>query len=239
MPSKSNAILPLTLQVPPVLELDQTSLEQTKLRQLHFKHPLQHEFSAVGKRIFDISFSIFVIVFVLSWLTPLIALLIKLESEGPVFFGQIRHGLNSQPFYCWKFRTMYLNDESDSKQALHGDIRITRIGQYLRKFNIDEIPQFINVLIGQMSVVGPRPHMLHHTLVYEKEIKWYRDRLLVKPGITGLAQVNGSQGPTPTVWHMSRRVHYDLFYIRNWSFIFDLKIIFRTVVNIFYHSPAK
>ncbi len=181
------------------------------------------------KRLFDILFSSLVIVFVLSWLFPIIAIIIKLTSRGPVFFMQERTGINNRTFKCMKFRSMRVNHDSDQKQATVGDSRITPIGSFMRRTNIDELPQFFNVLIGTMSVVGPRPHMLRHTEEYSALIKEYKVRHYVKPGITGWAQVNGYRGETTEVWKMERRVESDMEYIQNWNFSWDLKIIWLTI----------
>lgn len=181
------------------------------------------------KRLFDILFSLLVIVLIFSWLFPIIILLIKLDSKGPLFFKQKRTGINNKTFTCLKFRTMTVNDESDSKQAQVNDSRITSIGKFLRRSNIDELPQFINVFLGNMSVVGPRPHMLKHTQQYSELIRHYKVRHFVKPGITGWAQVNGYRGLTDEVWKMEKRVEYDMEYLENWDLMCDIKIIFMTL----------
>lgn len=185
----------------------------------------------VLKRLFDMVFSGLVIVFILSWMVPLLALLIKLESKGPVFFVQKRTGYLNRSFPCVKFRSMAVNSECNEKQATRSDSRLTRIGAFIRRNNIDEFPQFFNVLLGHMSIVGPRPHMLKHTRQYAKMIDAFMIRHSVKPGITGWAQVNGHRGPTETVEQMQRRVEHDLWYIDNWTFLLDLKCIFMTVIN--------
>jgi len=181
------------------------------------------------KRVFDVFFSSMVILFIFSWLFPIICALIKLSSKGPVFFRQKRTGINNKTFTCLKFRSMQMNDESDEKQATNGDHRITAIGRFLRKTNIDEFPQFFNVLIGQMSIVGPRPHMLKHTEKYSELIDYYRVRHYVKPGITGWAQVNGYRGETDKLWKMEKRVDYDMSYLENWTFWWDIKIVLLTI----------
>jgi putative colanic acid biosynthesis UDP-glucose lipid carrier transferase len=181
------------------------------------------------KRAFDIAFASLVLVFLLSWLVPLIALIIKIDSRGPVFFKQLRTGKDGLPFYCLKFRSMRMSADADHKQASRGDSRITRIGAMLRKSSIDELPQFINVLRGEMSVVGPRPHMLKHTEDYARVIDNFMVRHAVMPGITGLAQVAGHRGETKELMAMTKRVNADIFYIKNWSFLLDLKIIVLTV----------
>ncbi len=184
-----------------------------------------------AKRAFDIAFALLVTALLLSWLIPLIALIIKLESRGPVFFKQLRTGKNNEPFYCLKFRSMKVNDEAHHRQACKGDARITRVGAFIRKTNIDELPQFLNVLRGEMSIVGPRPHMLKHTEEYSRVVKGFMQRHTVTPGITGLAQVRGFRGETKETIAMAKRVKMDIWYIKNWSFVLDLKIVVMTVVQ--------
>ncbi len=191
--------------------------------------PLDRLTLRTKKRIFDILFSGAIILFVFSWLFPIMAILIKLNSKGPVFFKQQRTGINNKTFMCYKFRTMTVNSDSDSKQAQVNDSRITSIGSFMRKTNIDELPQFINVLLGNMSVVGPRPHMLKHTQQYSELIRHYKVRHFVKPGITGWAQVNGFRGLTDELWKMEKRVEYDMEYLEKWNFFWDIKIIFLTL----------
>ncbi len=193
--------------------------------------PLQDVAGRIKKRIFDILFSSFVIVFVLSWLVPLMAILIKLDSRGPVFFVQLRSGKNNQSFPCFKFRSLKVNKEADSRQVTRDDNRFTTLGKFIRKTNIDELPQFFNVLIGDMSIVGPRPHMLKHTEMYSKLLNQYMVRHFLKPGITGWAQVNGFRGETRTVGQMENRVEHDLWYLENWSLWLDIKIVYMTIIN--------
>jgi putative colanic acid biosynthesis UDP-glucose lipid carrier transferase len=188
----------------------------------------------VNKRIkhfFDVVFSLLVILLLLSWLTPLIALLIKTESKGPVFFKQRRNGLNYKEFYCYKFRSMRLNSKADLEQVQKNDPRVTKFGKILRKFSLDELPQFFNVLLGDMSVVGPRPHMVSHTEMYAKSVDKFMVRHFIKPGITGLAQINGCRGEVETEKDIINRVKYDIYYLENWSILLDLKIIHKTVIN--------
>jgi len=185
------------------------------------------------KRTFDIIFSLGVIVFLLSWLIPILAILIKLDSRGPVFFKQKRSGKITQTFYCWKFRTMRQSPDADTRQATKEDPRITKFGKFLRKTSIDELPQFFNVLTGEMSVVGPRPHMIKHTEEYSKIVERFMSRHFVKPGITGLAQAKGFRGETEDLELMKNRVKLDTFYIENWSIILDLKIILLTVSSLY------
>jgi exopolysaccharide biosynthesis polyprenyl glycosylphosphotransferase len=191
--------------------------------------PLQNVFNSFVKRSFDILFSLFVILFILSWLTPIMAMLIKLSSKGPVFFTQKRSGKVNQEFWCWKFRTMAVNEDADSASATKNDKRVTRIGKILRQTSLDELPQFYNVLLGNMSVVGPRPHMLKHTKEYAKIVDKFMVRQFVTPGITGLAQVRGYRGEIKDSELMYRRVRTDVWYIENWSFLLDIQIIFKTV----------
>ena len=181
------------------------------------------------KRTFDIVFSLLVIVLILSWLLPIVTIIQLFDSPGPIFFRQKRTGANNKTFKCIKFRSMKVNKDSDKIQAVAGDSRITRFGNLMRKTNIDELPQFFNVLIGEMSVVGPRPHMLKHTEEYSQLIDYYMTRHYVKPGITGWAQVAGWRGNTDEIWKMEKRVQFDNQYIENWSLLWDLKIIWLTV----------
>ena len=196
------------------------------------QEPLTDIVNQMLKRGFDIVFSFFIIVLLLSWLYPIIALLIKLSSKGPVLFKQVRSGLNNEEFMCLKFRSMAQNEEADSMQATKGDARITKIGSFLRKSSLDELPQFFNVLIGDMSVVGPRPHMLKHTQEYSALIGKYMVRQLVKPGITGVAQVKGYRGETKQLKDMEGRVREDVWYIENWSLALDINLIALTVWNV-------
>ncbi|HEY0177188.1 MAG TPA: exopolysaccharide biosynthesis polyprenyl glycosylphosphotransferase, partial [Pedobacter sp.] len=196
--------------------------------------PLESMGNRFKKRVFDMVFSSLVILFVLSWLYPLIAILIKLQSKGPVLFKQQRSGINDEPFWCYKFRSMRMNTDSDKKQATKNDDRITPIGRFLRKSSLDEMPQFFNVFLGDMSVVGPRPHMLRHTEEYKKIIGQYMVRQFVKPGITGWAQVNGYRGETKDDSAMEKRVECDIWYLEHWSSALDVRIIFMTIINVFH-----
>jgi putative colanic acid biosynthesis UDP-glucose lipid carrier transferase len=194
--------------------------------------PLLDPFSQLFKRLFDIVFSLAVILLVFPWLFPIIIIAIKLNSPGPSFFRQLRSGEGNKSFTCYKFRTMYVNEKSDTQQASRLDSRITRVGSFLRKTNLDEFPQFLNVFAGSMSIVGPRPHMIKHTDEYRVLLSNYLVRHFSKPGITGWAQVNGYRGETKEVIEMQNRVKYDIFYLENWSFLLDIKIIFLTVKNM-------
>ena len=193
--------------------------------------PLHSPINALIKRIFDILFSLFVIVCLLSWLTPLLAILITLESRGPVFFRQSRNGIDNREFYCYKFRSMAPNLDADEHQATKNDMRITKVGKFIRRTSIDELPQFYNVFFGTMSVVGPRPHMVKHTNEYSDKVDKYMVRHFVKPGITGLAQVRGYRGEIEKDTDIHNRIKFDIFYIENWSLFLDLKIIIQTVIN--------
>ena len=195
--------------------------------------PLQFAYNRALKRSFDILFSISVLLTIYPVLYVVIGICIKLSSRGPVLFKQVRTGMYGQDFECFKFRTMKVNAEADSLQAAKDDPRKTKIGDFLRKSNLDEFPQFINVLFGDMSVVGPRPHMLKHTELYSFLIDKYMVRHLVKPGVTGWAQVTGYRGETKTLEQMEGRVKRDVWYMENWSFFLDLKIIVLTLVNMF------
>ncbi|MCL5130019.1 exopolysaccharide biosynthesis polyprenyl glycosylphosphotransferase [Algibacter sp. L4_22] len=193
--------------------------------------PLELEYANFVKRVFDIVFSIGVILFVLSWLVPVVYILQKFDSKGPLFFKQKRDGVNKKTFLCYKFRSMTETNESDSKMATKGDMRITRLGKILRKTSIDELPQFLNVLRGDMSVVGPRPHMQLHTEEFQSTVDKYLVRHFLKPGITGLAQIKGYRGEIIDKSDIVNRVRYDIFYMEKWSFKLDLRIIYLTVFN--------
>jgi putative colanic acid biosynthesis UDP-glucose lipid carrier transferase len=194
--------------------------------------PLDDFRNRVIKRLFDIAFSAAVILLVLSWLVPLIGLLIILDSKGPIYFKQKRGGLKNKPFDCLKFRTMVINAEADHKQATKDDPRITKIGRFLRKSSLDEFPQFFNVLKGDMSIIGPRPHPLKLNEEFSQKIEGLMSRHYVKPGLTGLAQSMGYRGETRNVIDMENRITMDRFYIENWSLLLDIKIIFRTIISL-------
>jgi len=197
------------------------------------KDPLEDVGNRIIKRIFDLSVSIFVTVFILSWLYPLIAILIKASSKGPILFLQLRSGINDKPFYCLKFRTMRMNNHADHVQATKNDSRVTWVGKFLRKSSIDEFPQFLNVLKGEMSIVGPRPHMLKHTKEFSAVERHYMVRHLLKPGITGWAQVNGYRGEIKDPSQLTGRIECDIWYLENWSLFLDVKIIFLTIYRVF------
>lgn len=203
------------------------------LPMMHFRHePLESIINRILKRLFDIIFSGLVIVLVLSWLGPILAILIKLTSKGPVFFIQKRTGQDNKSFNMIKFRTMEINAESEVKQAVKNDPRITTVGRILRRTSMDELPQFFNSLIGNMSVVGPRPHMLKHTEDYSQVIDQFMTRHFIKSGITGLAQAKGARGETKNIEDMRQRVNYDVWYLENWSIWLDIKICFLTVWTV-------
>jgi len=193
--------------------------------------PIDNHLNKFVKRSFDIAFALFIIIFVLSWLTPLLSIFIKIESKGPVFFKQKRNGLDYKEFYCYKYRSMRPNPEAHLHQIKKGDPRVTKIGKFIRKTSIDELPQFINVLKGDMSVVGPRPHMVSHTHMYAEKIDKFMVRHFIKPGITGLAQVSGYRGEVEDDNFITNRVKYDIFYLENWSLLLDLKIVFLTIYD--------
>ena len=193
--------------------------------------PLNDPINYFIKRVFDIFFSLFVIAFIMSWLTPLIAILIRLESKGPIFFKQKRHGLNYEEFNCYKFRSMFVNEKADIAEAVKNDPRITKVGAFLRRTSIDEMPQFFNVLIGNMSVVGPRPHMINFTEKYAVKVNKFKARHFIKPGITGMAQTHGYRGEIENDTDIINRIKYDIFYMESWSLLLDLKIIYLTIIN--------
>jgi putative colanic acid biosynthesis UDP-glucose lipid carrier transferase len=191
--------------------------------------PLENVDSQIKKRCFDIVFSIIVIFFILSWLVPLIAILIKLDSKGPVFFTQLRSGKNNRPFLCYKFRSLMINNDAHNKQVTRDDDRFTRLGKFLRKSNLDELPQFFNVFRGEMSVVGPRPHMLRHTEEYSQMLNHYMIRHYVKPGVTGWAQINGYRGEIKKKKDLRGRIECDIWYMENWTMWLDMRVILLTI----------
>ncbi len=206
----------------PVLKLNEIALNNKSNRLL--------------KRGFDILFSLVIIAGVLSWLTPLLFIIIKLESKGPLFFVRKRNGLDYKTFDCYKFRTLRIHDEAKHKHHVNeDDDRVTKVGKFLRKTSIDELPQFFNVLKGEMSVVGPRPHMLEYNKAYANQVNnvSLMARHLILPGITGLAQIRGYRGLVKSNNDIIGRVKFDLFYIKNWSILLDIKIIIMTILNFF------
>lgn len=197
--------------------------------------PLDNPLNSFAKRIFDLVFASLVTVFILTWLIPLVGILIKIESRGPVFFIQKRNGINNRVFNCLKFRSMTPNDYSDIVQATKNDPRVTRIGAFLRTTSLDEMPQFLNVLTGDMSIVGPRPHTLPMNETFRTQIERYNSRHKIKPGITGLAQVKGYRGEIENPHQIRSRVRLDYFYINNWSFLLDMEIMVKTVYELIFN----
>jgi putative colanic acid biosynthesis UDP-glucose lipid carrier transferase len=212
--------------------LDLESIESVPIMAVR-SEPLQFFHNQIIKRIFDIGFSFCFLITLFPVLYIIFGILIKLSSSGPIIFKQTRTGIYGKNFDCYKFRSMKMSDDADEKQAEKDDPRTTWIGQFLRRYNLDEIPQFYNVLKGEMSVIGPRPHMLKHTELYSSFIDKYMVRHLIKPGISGWAQVNGYRGETRTTEQMEGRVRCDVWYLENWSFILDLKIVVITIINMF------
>lgn len=192
-----------------------------------------NSFYLIIKRLFDILLSAFLLIFLFSWFSLFLAIIIKIDSVGPVFFMQKRTGKNKESFYCIKFRTMYLNKNANRLAVTKDDERITAVGKFLRRYFIDEFPQLINVLKGEMSLVGPRPFMLRENIDFSKKIANYHNRHLVKPGITGLAQVMGFHGTIHNDKDLHSRINADLYYVANRSFKLDLYILFGTFLNFF------
>ncbi|MCH4824412.1 exopolysaccharide biosynthesis polyprenyl glycosylphosphotransferase [Gramella lutea] len=195
--------------------------------------PLELNYARCSKRIFDVFFSLLVIIFILSWLAPLVYIIMQLESKGPLLFKQLRHGYNQESFWCYKFRSMRMNDDADTKMCEKNDCRVTKLGKFLRRTSIDELPQFFNVLRGDMSVVGPRPHMQAHTKEYSKSVNKYLVRHYAKPGITGLAQIKGYRGEVKKKSDIINRTRLDIFYLEKWCPFLDFKIIYYTIYNFF------
>lgn len=188
------------------------------------------------KRVLDVFMGLIALIILGFWLFPLISVFIKLGSKGPVIFKQLRHGKEDKPFYCYKFRTMILNKDADTLQAKKGDNRITKFGGILRRSSLDELPQLINVLKGDMSLVGPRPHAVPMNEVFSKEIPGYMNRHYMKPGLTGLAQSKGFRGEIQDFFDLSARYRLDMFYIKKWSFLLDFKILLWTVHALFLNN---
>ena len=214
--------------------------DQIEGRAVNLRHYLSERRNyLIIKRIFDVVFSACVLILVFSWLFPILYILIKLDSRGPVFFVQKRVGFLGRSFSCLKFRTMYVNAEANTKQAIEDDPRITRMGRFLRNSNLDELPQFFNVLLGQMSIVGPRPHMYKDCASFSRVVDSYKLRSLMKPGITGLAQVKGYRGPAQSFDKIFRRYQWDAFYVRNANFWLDLRIVHYTAMQTFSYLLSK
>lgn len=197
---------------------------------------LLDSYQVSAKRIFEILMVAAFLILIASWLFPIIALIIRMESKGPVFYKQLRHGQNNVPFYCFKFRSMKYDPEGHFKQASKGDSRVTKVGAFLRKSSLDELPQLLNVLIGEMAIVGPRPHAVPMNREFAEKIENFMFRHMVKPGITGLAQAKGYRGEINDSFDMNARLRYDLFYIKNWSFLFDIKIILWTFQSLIFKN---
>lgn len=193
--------------------------------------PIQESVNKLAKRGFDILLSLFIIIFILSWLIPILGLLIVVESKGPIFFRQDRPGIKEKGFGCYKFRSMSMNSITENS-ASRNDPRVTKIGKFIRRTSLDELPQFFNVLFGQMSVVGPRPHLWKQNEMYSSTISKYMVRYFVKPGITGLAQIKGYRGEIETKEDIVNRTKYDIFYIENWSLLMDFNIVIQTFLNM-------
>ncbi len=200
-----------------------------------YENPLENPANKLLKRVFDIVLSI-VFLIPTALIFPIIYLIIKIQSPGPIFFKQVRTGLDGKDFYCYKFRSMHVNKDVDRLQATKDDPRKYPFGNFMRKTNIDELPQFWNVLKGDMSIVGPRPHMLAHTEQYSALIGKYMVRHFVKPGVTGWAQVTGFRGETKELWQMEGRVVRDIWYMEHWSVWLDMRIIWLTAKTIFVHD---
>ncbi len=203
-----------------------------EINQLYLEHKPAAYYYPI-KRLVDITMSSIFILLVMSWLTPILALLIKLSSKGPVFFIQKRTGLMGAEFNCYKFRTMYVNDEADTTQVSINDKRITGVGKFLRISHLDETAQFFNVFLGQMSIVGPRPHMVYHTNYYSEVIPYYNLRLEVKPGMTGMAQIKDYIGEINGERELRKRIQWDIYYMKHRSLLLDLQILITTARKVF------
>ncbi len=234
---KQNGTLEFTLDQPQLAPVPQSNISSIRymfqeIDQLYLDHkPAAYYY--VTKRMVDIAISFVFIMLVMSWLTPILALLIKLSSKGPVFFIQKRTGLMGEEFDCYKFRTMFVNDEADIKQVSINDTRITWIGKFLRITHIDETAQFFNVLFGDMSIVGPRPHMVYHTEYYSEVIPYYNLRLEVKPGMTGMAQIKDYIGEINGERELRKRIQWDIYYMKNRSMLLDIQILTTTFFKVF------
>ena len=225
--------------VPPSVERLGLSLRREFFEEMEvyttYEIPLENPVNKLKKRIFDIVLSILVLLVVVL-IFPIVALVTLIQSPGPIFFRQVRTGVNGKEFMCYKFRSMHVNKDADRVQATEHDPRKFPFGNFMRKYNIDELPQFWNVLVGDMSAVGPRPHMLMHTEFYSHHIGKYMVRHFVKPGITGWAQVTGFRGETKELWQMKGRVKRDIWYIENWSIWLDVRIVWMTIKGFFVHD---
>lgn len=229
---KQEAILDLPLEKQRTHAMPQTDMASIRYmfhemnQQLVDHQPAGYYYTV--KRIMDVFISSVFILLIMSWLTPILAILIKLTSKGPVFFIQKRTGYMGVEFNCFKFRTMFVNDEADIKQVSINDSRITRLGKFLRVTHLDETPQFFNVILGDMSVVGPRPHMLFHTRYYSECIPYYNLRLEVHPGMTGMAQIKDYIGEISVERELRKRIQWDIYYMKNRSIRLDINILLST-----------
>lgn len=229
---KQEAVLDIPIERQQSQAIPQTDMASIRYmfhemnQQLLDHQPAPYYYSV--KRIMDITIASAFILLVMSWLTPLLALLIKLTSKGPVFFVQKRTGYMGVEFDCYKFRTMFVNDEADIKQVSINDTRITKLGKFLRVTHLDETPQFFNVILGDMSIVGPRPHMLFHTRYYSECIPYYNLRLEVLPGMTGMAQVKDYIGEISVERELRKRIQWDIYYMKNRSIGLDINILLST-----------
>lgn len=201
--------------------------------------PLNSFTNRILKRFFDVLFSSVIVIVLFSWLFPIIAVIIKLTSKGPVFFVQERTGRDGEAFNCFKFRSMTVNAASDQLQATKNDARVTPFGAFMRKTSIDELPQIFNVLLNNMSLVGPRPHMLKHTEEYRVLVDKFMVRHFAKPGVTGWAQINGFRGETKYIRDMENRAAADIWYIENWSFFLDVKIVVTTAWSMIFKKDEN
>jgi putative colanic acid biosynthesis UDP-glucose lipid carrier transferase len=204
------------------------------IKSKHFRYYIKGKtFFLLSKRAFDIFVSLFIIIFLLSWIVPVLGAMIRFNSRGPVFFVQRRVGRGLKSFGCIKFRTMVVNCQADKCSATENDRRITAVGKFLRKTSLDELPQFLNVFIGDMSIVGPRPHMFADCNRFSNYIQYYKFRSLVRPGITGLAQIKGFRGPAEDIYKIASRFSYDSLYIKYMGFGLDLRIVMHTIIQTF------
>jgi putative colanic acid biosynthesis UDP-glucose lipid carrier transferase len=234
---QDTSTLEYTVERHPVISIPESNISHIRymfqeIDQLYLEHK-PSAFYYIAKRVVDIAIASLFVLLVLSWLTPLLAILIKLSSRGPVFFVQKRTGLYGAEFNCFKFRTMYVNDEADIRQVSINDGRITTIGKFLRITHLDETAQFLNVLIGDMSIVGPRPHMVYHTQCYSECIPYYNLRLEVKPGMTGMAQIKDYIGEINGERELRKRIQWDIYYMKNRSMLLDIQILITTGQKVF------
>ncbi|PQJ09465.1 hypothetical protein CJD36_019690 [Flavipsychrobacter stenotrophus] len=232
-----NSTLEFTVERTPIVSIPQSNISNIRymfqeINQLYLEHKPAAYYYPI-KRLVDITISSIFILLVMSWLTPILALLIKLSSKGPVFFIQKRTGLMGAEFNCYKFRTMYVNDEADTTQVSINDKRITGVGKFLRISHLDETAQFFNVFLGQMSIVGPRPHMVYHTNYYSEVIPYYNLRLEVKPGMTGMAQIKDYIGEINGERELRKRIQWDIYYMKHRSLLLDMQILITTGRKVF------